>query len=160
MRYLRGTTSRGITYGPNGSSEIEGYADADFAGDLNSRQSTSGYVFMLGNGAISWMSKRQATITLSTTEAEYISACAAAQEAIYLRRLAIDLHHEVTNATVLYQDNQGAIAIEKDFISNRRLKHIDIKVHFIQEHLANRNILCYVGYACRLPYKTSWTPHK
>ena len=86
------------------------------------------------------MSKRQATVTLLTTEAEYISACAAAQEAIYLQRLAIDLHHEVTNATVLYQDNQGAIAIEKDFISNRRLKHIDIKVHFIQEHLANRNI--------------------
>ena len=95
---------------------------------------------MLGNGAISWMSKRQATVTLSTTEAEYISACAAAQEAIYLRRLAVDLHHEVTNATVLYQDNQGAIAIEKDFISNRRSKHIDVKVHFIQEHLANRNI--------------------
>ena len=55
LRYLRGTTSRGITYGPNGSSEIEGYTDADFVGDLDSRQSTSRYVFMLGNGAISWI---------------------------------------------------------------------------------------------------------
>ena len=95
---------------------------------------------MLGNGAISWMSKRQATITLLTTKAEYISACAAVQKAIYLQRLAVDLCHEVTNATVIYQDNQEAIAIEKDFISNRRSKHIDVKVYFIQEHLANRNI--------------------
>ena len=70
----------------------------------------------------------------------YFGMCSGTRGHFYLQRLAVDLHHEVTNATVLYQDNQGAIAIEKDFISNRRSKHIDVKVHFIQEHLANRNI--------------------
>ena len=117
-----------------------GYADSDYAGDLTSRRSTSGYVFMLAGGAISWMSKRQPTVALSTMEAEYITACAATQEALYLQMLLDDLHHEMKGPITLHQDNQGAIAIKKDFISNWRLKHIDVKVHFIKEHLMSGTI--------------------
>ena len=73
------------------------------------------------------------TVALSSTEAEYMSACSAAQEAVYLRVLLEDLKHPQNGPTVLHQDNQGAIALGSDFISNKRTKHIDIKYHFIRE---------------------------
>jgi hypothetical protein len=139
FRYLQATKEAKITYRASGNTEIIGYADADFGGDLETRRSTSGYIFLLANGAISWMSKRQSIVALSTTEAEYIACCATEQEAIYLRRLLEDLRHPVTKPTLLFQDNQGAITIERDFISNRKSKHIDIKEHFIQENRKQRN---------------------
>lgn len=84
LRYLKGNPSLGITYSEEGTCTLHGFIDADWAGDLSSRKSTSGYVFILGNAAISWTSKRQQSVALSSTEAEYIAATLATQEAIYL----------------------------------------------------------------------------
>jgi len=78
LRYLKGTTELGIYYKKGGDANIVAYTDSDFAGDLDDRRSTSRYVFLLGSGAVSWSSKKQAVVSLSTTEAEYIVAASCA----------------------------------------------------------------------------------
>jgi hypothetical protein len=82
---------------------------------------------------ISWFSKRQQTIALSSTEAEYMTASSAAQEIMYLRALLLNLRYKQDGPTIFYQDNQEAIAISKDFVSNKRTKHINIKYYYIRE---------------------------
>lgn len=74
LRYLKGSTEYGIMYRRNQKEELVGYSDSDYVGDLDDRKSTSGYVFMMGSGAIYWSSRKQPVVTLSTTEAEFISA--------------------------------------------------------------------------------------
>ena len=82
IRYLQGTKSLGITYSCQG--ELHGYADSDFAGDIDDAKSTGGYTFLMGNGAICWSSKKQSTVATSTTHAEYIAGFEAAREAAWL----------------------------------------------------------------------------
>ena len=91
FRYLRGTSDYGLCYqgrpGLDRVLDIRGFVDADWAGDLDQRRSTSGYVFNLFGGAVSWMSKKQSVVALSTTEAEYMAATHASKEAVWLHRL-------------------------------------------------------------------------
>lgn len=142
LRYLKGTRELGIVYGANGARDIElyGYCDADWAGDIETRRSTTGYVFMLGGGSISWASKLQPTVALSSTEAEYMAACAAVQEAIYMRRLLGDLKCEQVQPTIIWEDNQGCIAMSKNPIHHKRTKHIDIRYHFTREKVESGEI--------------------
>jgi hypothetical protein len=140
LRYLQATREIAITYSRSGNARLEGYTDSDWAGDKGTRRSTSGYVFTLAGAAISWASKCQQTVALSSCEAEYIAASSAAQEVVYLRTLLHGLKHEQEGPTVLHQDNQGAIAIGKDFVSNRRTKHIDIRYHYIRERVEKGDI--------------------
>ena len=111
-RYLHGTKGAKLCYQPDSSvsEAFVTFADADYAGDVDSRRSTSGMVVKMGSGAISWASKLQLVVTLSTTEAEYISATAAAQEILWLRNLFSEIGYEVEGASTLYLDNQSAIA--------------------------------------------------
>jgi hypothetical protein len=111
MRYLKGTQNHGLLYHRDGEKTIECYSDADWAGDLNDRRSTSGYVSILSGGAVSWRSKKQTNVALSTAEAEYMALASAAQEAIWLRQLNSELNHPPSNPTVVYEDNQSAIAM-------------------------------------------------
>lgn len=102
MRYLKGTSNLGISYRRGGSNlDLVGYSDADFANDLETRRSTTGYVFELANGPITWCSQRQKTVMLSTTTAEYIAASEATKEAIWLRLLLHDIGHRQCNPTVI-----------------------------------------------------------
>jgi hypothetical protein len=140
LRYLQGTKEVGIQYSKGGNIELRGYADSNWAGDKKSRKSTTGYIFLLGGTAISWSSKKQNSVALSSTEAEYMAACAAVQEAIYLRTLLLDLREEQKEASTLYQDNQGAIAMGNNSISNKRSKHISIKYHFVREKVKEKEI--------------------
>lgn len=90
--YLIDTSSYGIEYKSNGSKfNLVGFSDADYANDIETRRSISGYVFLLTNGSISWSSQRQKLVTLSTTESEYVAAAAATKEAVWLRKLLKDL---------------------------------------------------------------------
>ncbi len=91
FRYLQGTLQMKLQFGATPSKEVLGYCDADCGGDLEDRRSTTGFVFMIGGGAISWSSKRQPTITLSTTEAEYMANTQATKEAIWITKLMMDL---------------------------------------------------------------------
>ena len=133
LRYLKKDKNTGPIYAVNGSTQLVGYCDSDWGGDLETRRSTSGYVFLFGGAAISWCSKRQATVALSSAEAEYMAVCSAVQEAIYLRALLKDFGYEQNGPTTIYQDNQGSIAMSKNAIVSRRTKHIDIKYHYVRE---------------------------
>jgi hypothetical protein len=147
MRYLQGTREMGIQFGPTEVSELEleGYCDSDWGSDLDTRRSTTGYVFMMGGGAVSWGSKLQPTVALSSSEAEYMAASAAVQEAVYMRSLLGDLDMVQAEATKIYEDNQGCIALSENPVMHRRTKHIDIRFHFIRERVESGQVkLCYV----------------
>ena len=118
--------------------ELQGYSDADWAGDITSRKSTSGYSFQLGGGIISWRSKRQNIVALSLTEAEYAALTLASQEAIWLRGSLSSIGFKQSTATALREDNQGAIELSKNPIHHARTKHIDIKYHFICEAVESK----------------------
>jgi transposase InsO family protein len=138
LRYLAGTADYGITF-KGTDTTVLGYGDADYAGDLDTRRSTTGYVFIMNGGAISWQSKRQATVAVSTTEAEYMAAAAAAKEALWLRKLLGDLQL-YTGAMVIKADNQSAIKVLKNPIMSARSKHIDVIYNFARERVARNEI--------------------
>ena len=114
---------------------LVGYTDSDWAGDIYTRCSTSGYIFNIGSGAISWSLKRQSTVSLSSCEAEYVAQTQASKEAIWLRSVFAQLLREIDSpqATVIYGDNQGAIALAKNPQLHSRTKHLDIQTHFVRE---------------------------
>lgn len=141
LRYLHDTADMGLVF--RGTLQpLSGYTDSDWAGDPDTRRSTSGYVFSLGSAAISWSSKRQPTVSLSTCEAEYIGQTNATKEAIWLQGFLkqIDPGDPGLGATIIYGDNQGAIALAKNDQFHGRVKHIDIQHHFVREKLAEGRI--------------------
>lgn len=140
MRYLNGTLELGMLYSEAEKKECVGYSDADWAGDLNDRKSTSGYIFQMSGAAISWRSKKQTCVALSTAESEYMALASAAQEAIWMRQLLSDIKSKPTGATLIFEDNQSAICMTKNPQFHGRAKHIDIKYHFVREQVTNGNI--------------------
>ena len=142
LRYLKGTTDLRLTFLKNSSSDIVGDSDADWRGDLNDRKSTTGYYFKFdGNGgAISWEVKKQATVALSTAEAEYQAMAAAVQEAIYLRALLEDFGYPMKKPIDIGEDNQSCIKMCHNPVMNKRSKHIDTKLHFVRERVENKEI--------------------
>lgn len=138
LRYLKGTAKLKLRYGGD-SARLTGYSDADWAGDLDNRRSTSGYVFTMYGGAISWCSRRQATVALSSTEAELISAVGCIQEAIWIRGLLNELFNKM-EAVTINVDNKGAIHNLKNNNISSRTKHVDIKIRFITEKLKSEEI--------------------
>lgn len=132
LRYLRATIDHKLVFcGP--LEALMGYTDADWGGDYDTRRSTSGYVFSLGSRTISWSAKRQPVVSLSTCEVEYIGQTQAAKEAIWLGQLMSEIDPtDLTNATTIYGDNQGAIALTKNPAFHARTKHFDIQTHFIR----------------------------
>ncbi len=106
MRYLQGTKDFKLTYAPDGSSDrFTTYSDADFAGEPDSKRSTSGYVIKMGTGAVSWASRLQSIQTLSTTEAEYVSAVAAAQEALWMKNLFFEMGFPIDSIPLCMDTN-------------------------------------------------------
>lgn len=138
MRYLRGTIKYGITYGAV-KGDLTGYSDADWAANLDERKSTTGYVFTMNGGAISWNSRKQPTVALSSTEAEYMAVVTAIQEAIWLRGFYTEIFGKNTT-TSLYSDNKGAIQVMINNSYSTRTKHIDIKAGFVREKLRNEEL--------------------
>ncbi|KAF2295457.1 hypothetical protein GH714_032968 [Hevea brasiliensis] len=109
---------------------------SDYTGDFDDRKSTSGYVFMFGSGAVSWFSKKQAIVTLSTTEVEFVAATTYACQAIWLRKILEEQYFKQEGATAVYWDNSSTIKLSKNpaiKLSNGRSKHIDVKFHFLRD---------------------------
>ncbi|CAB4037181.1 Hypothetical predicted protein [Paramuricea clavata] len=137
-----GTFNSGLTFTAHGNNPVlYGYADADWGGNVETRRSTSGYVFQIQNNTISWFSKRQASVSRSTTEAEYIALSTACQEAVWLRRLLSDIGLKQDVPSTIFENNQGANELSKNPKFHNRTKHIDVSFHFIREQV-NRNIVC------------------
>ena len=138
MRYLNGTRDMGLLYdGSKATNSFIGYSDVYWAGDLDERKSTSGYVFQKSNAAITWRSKKQSCVALLTAEAEYMALASSTPEAVWLRQPLSDLKNKPTGPMVILEDNQAAIGMAKNAQYHGRAKHIDIKYHFIREHVAN-----------------------
>ena len=142
LRYLKGTIDLRLTFLKNSNSDIIGDSDADWSGDLNDRKSTTGYYFKFeGNGgAISWEVKKQATVALSSAEAEYQAMAAAVQEAIYLRALLEDFGLPMKKPIDIGEDNQSCIKMCHNPVMHKRSKHIDTKLHFIRERVENKEV--------------------
>ena len=141
LRYLKGTLKYGLKFTVHEEEpELFGYSDADWAGDVDTRRSTSGYVFQIGSSTVSWSSRKQATVAKSSTEAEYVALSSATQEAVWLRRLMEDLGRQMDAPTTIYEDNQGAIELAKNAKYHNRTKHIDICHHFVRERVVSNEI--------------------
>jgi len=141
MRYLRGTTGASLTYSREHNREIIGYCDSNYGGNIGDRRSTTGYVFIIGGGAVSWCSKRQPTVATSTTEAEYMALSTAAKEAIWLNKIVKELQLSSVTPISVYCDNNGAINLSKNNVYHGRTKHIDIQHHFVREAVKNGHIV-------------------
>ena len=141
LRYLVTTKNMKIKFGSQPRSELVGYADANWASDADTRRSTTGYLFTLNNSVVSWKSQRQHTVATSSTEAEYMALYSAVQEMIWLRRLLKDLKYIQDKPTMIYQDNQGTIALAKNPTFHSRTKHIDIKYHFVRDKIKSSELV-------------------
>ena len=119
---------------------FDGYCDSDWGSSKDDRRSVTGYTFMLGGGAVSWQSKKQPTVALSSVEAEYMAACQAAREALWWQKLLHELGVARHPTTVIHSDSQGSIALSKNPEHHARSKHIDIRHHFIREQVAANHI--------------------
>ena len=130
---MRGTTNQALCFGGSNIA-LQGYVDADMAGDRDNRRSTTGYVFTVGGTTISWVSKIQSVVSLSTTEAEYVAATEASKEMIWLQRFMDELGKKHDMGT-LYSDSQSSIHLAKNSAFHSRTKHIHLKYHFIRSVL-------------------------
>ncbi|CAL5421106.1 unnamed protein product [Camellia sinensis] len=138
FRYLQGTKEFGLFYKNGEKLGLFGFTDSDYAGDSDDRKSTSGYVFMMGTGAISWSSKKQPIVTLSSTEAEFVAATACAYQAIWLKKIIKELNFKEDGPTQIYCDNSSAIKLSKNPVLHGRSKHM--KYHFLRD-LTNDGVI-------------------
>ena len=118
------------------------YSDSDWASSMEDRRSTTGYCFSLSEEGpvVSWKTKRQPTVALSSCEAEYIGLAATTKESLYLSQLLSSMDGKSYECAKIYEDNQGAIALTKNPVNRQRSKHIDIKYHFLREVVRNRKV--------------------
>jgi hypothetical protein len=137
LRYLKGTRELGITFRgsttPGEVVTIVAYSDADWGGNIDNRRSTSGSIYLLGQGAVSWFSKGQKSVALSTMEAEYMALNECLKEGIWLRQLLKEMGFPQQHPTIVYEDNDSCIKFTKNPQSHQRSKHIDIRYHFNRE---------------------------
>jgi hypothetical protein len=134
LRYLKDTSDFGITYKSGTELKLDGYSDADWAGDPIDRKSTAGYVFKVANGPITWKSKRLPTIALSSTESEYMGLAHCIKEMLWIQQVFRELNLDLPIPNI-YEDNNGAIQLIQHPAHHERTKHIDIRFHFIRNVL-------------------------
>lgn len=135
LRYLKGTSDITLKYKKGEKDELLVYSDADYAGDVDDRHSTTGNLFLMSGGPVSWTSKKQPIVTLSTAEAEYVALSTATQEAVWIRKLLSDFGVSPRQAITVMEDNQGAICLARNPVTHSRSKHIDVRYHYIREAL-------------------------
>jgi len=132
LKYLKGSLNKNLVFSKGSGNIIIGYADADWANDINDFKSYSGFVFKLAGGAISWEARKQRCVALSSTEAEYISLSEASKEACFLKGLYSELSG-VDEPILLFNDNQSSQKLVKNAVFHNRTKHINVRYHFVRE---------------------------
>ncbi|CAL9029103.1 unnamed protein product [Prunus brigantina] len=140
LRYLKGTMSHGLLY-KKGSLDMTAFTDADWAGDPNDRRSTTGFVIFLGTNPISWSSKKQQSVSRSSTEVEYRAMALIAAKIVWLQQLLTDLHCPLVKKPVLGCDNISAMALSSNHVLHSRAKHIEIDCHFVRQRVTRRDFL-------------------
>ena len=136
-RYLSGTKDYGLHFDGNikDASQVYGFSDADWGNDVDTRRSKTGYAIFMNGGCVSWRSKLQTCVSQSTLEAEYVAANETGRELVWARGIADELGYKQRSST-LFEDNQPCIATAKNPVINDRVKHIDIKYHWIRDEVA------------------------
>lgn len=141
LRYVRGTTELKLVYNKHEDADVLlGYTDSDWANDKNDRKSVSGYVFKVFGNTVSWGSRKQATVSLSSTEAEYVALAQGICEAKWLRSLLEELGFAINQPVIIFEDNQSCIKVAEEPRAHKRMKHIDVKYHFIREAIGNGEV--------------------
>lgn len=138
FKYLKGTLNYHLEYKQT-ENLLRGYVDVDWGGDQTDRKSYTGFVFLLGGAAFSWESRKQKTVVLSSTEAEYIGLSDASKEAIFLKNLLNEVFSQ-NYPVKLYNDNQSAQKLAANSVFHDRSKHIDVQHHFIREAVKYKHI--------------------
>ncbi|XP_075645448.1 secreted RxLR effector protein 161-like [Castanea sativa] len=133
LRYLKGTVDLGVFYRNEGNGELMAYTDSDYAGDVDDRKNTSGYVFLLNEGTVSWSSKKQPVVALSATEAEFVATASCACQGVSMRRVLEKLGHSQGKCTTVLCDNNSTNKLSKNLVMHGCSKHIDVRFHFLRD---------------------------
>jgi hypothetical protein len=143
MRYLQGTKDYMLMYRRTDNLEVIGYSDSDFAGCIDSRKSTSGYIFLMASGAVSWRSAKQTLTATSTMEAEFVSCFEATSHGVWLKSFISGLRimDSISRPLRMYCDNSAAVFMAKNNKSGSRSKHIDIKYLAIRERIKEKKVV-------------------
>ena len=136
LRYIKGTIGLGVQLRAATTPTITAYSDTDWAGCPDTCRSTSGFCVFLGNSLISWSSKRQTTVSRSSTEAEYRAIANAVAECSWLRHLLAELLCKVPSAMIAFCDNISSVYMARNLVHHRRTKHIELDIHFVREKVA------------------------
>lgn len=133
LRYLRGTVGYGLRYISDGGVMLHGYTDSSWARSVVDTKRTSRCCFSLGSTMISWSSRKQGSVALSTIEAEYVASCDASREVVWLRKLLAGLFDQMLETTVIFCDNQSFVKLSENLMFHDWSKHIEMRYHFIRE---------------------------
>ncbi|XP_059668768.1 secreted RxLR effector protein 161-like [Cornus florida] len=139
FKYLNGTSNLGLWYPRHTSFELVGFTDADFAGCKVDRKSTSGACHFIGQSLVSWSCKKQNSVALSTAEAKYVAACSCCVQILYIKQQLEDFGL-FFNKIPIKCDNTSAICISKNLIQHSKTKHIEIRYHFLRDHVSKGDI--------------------
>jgi len=141
VQYLKGTPGRGILFERNGNANLEAYTNADYAGSIVDRRSTTGYCTFLGGNLVTWRSKKQHVVARSSAEVEFRAMAQGICELLWLKIILEDLRIKSDDLTRLYCDNKSAISIAHNLVQHDRTKHIEVDRHFIKEKL-DTGLIC------------------
>jgi hypothetical protein len=146
VRYLKGTRDLRLHLGGDSPITLRAYSDSDWANCIDTRRSVGGYVCSLGSGAVSWTARKQKVVATSSCEAEYIAAFETAKECIWLRTLLNSINHRQPNHTIISCDNTATKTLSEDPLLHSRVKHVDIKYHFLRERVQSGDLrLTYIN---------------
>ncbi|RVW20357.1 hypothetical protein VitviT2T_022833 [Vitis vinifera] len=135
LRYLKSSPGKGLMFSKNDHLRVEGYTDADWAGNIMDRKSTSGYFTFVGGNLVTWRSKKQKVVALSSAEAKFRGMAKGLCELLWLRRLLTEIGFAPDSEMMLFCDNKVAIDISHNPIQHDRTKHVEVDRHFIKQNL-------------------------
>ena len=146
LRYLKGNPDFGLWYPKSTTLTVTTYTDVDWAGSVDDPKSASGNAFFMGDCLVSWLSKKQSSISLSKAEAEYIVVANCCTQILWMKEVLKDVNIETKQLITIYCDNTSAISLSKNPVMHSKTKHIPIKYHFLREQVAEQNIkLVYIN---------------
>ncbi|KAJ0566228.1 putative RNA-directed DNA polymerase [Helianthus annuus] len=140
LKYIKGTQQQGITYSKGGKKQLVGFSDSDYAGNIDDSKSTSGYIFHLGSGPVSWQSKKQKVVALSSTEEEYMALSLTGCQALWIKGILNDLEGKQDCSIPIFCDNKSTICLARDPVYHGKSKHIRVKYHFIRDLIKKREV--------------------
>ena len=141
FKYVQKTKHLKLTFTHEGKTTITGYTDSDWESCMDTRRSMTGYVFKLGGASVSWCSRRQKSVALSSCEAEYVAACEATREAVWERALLHELGYPQLDPTIIYCDSQSAIQLIANPVFHDKTKHIQGKMHYVRERAQDGDVV-------------------